>query len=134
MTERNEPFNEEKQALRDIRETLHAGGEDVAFQAGAAADDIRETAGDVAADAKAGVERTRRRAEAAAASANVALDDAGEIAADAGRETMRSKIAPLGDELLAIAEERICDKPLQAVGVAALVGLTVGFLLRGSRS
>jgi ElaB/YqjD/DUF883 family membrane-anchored ribosome-binding protein len=134
MTERDDTFDEEKQALRDIRETLHAGGEDVADEARAAADDIRETAADVAADARRAAARTRRRSEAAAASAHAALDDAGEIAAETARETVGSRIAPLGDELLAIAEERIRDKPLQAVGVAALVGLVAGFLLRGSRS
>lgn len=132
MNENDDAFDDGKQALRDIKETLKAGGADVAEEARAAAGDVRSAAADVASTAHDTSTRVKGHATAAAGSAKVALSDAAETASAAAEELIEDQRDTLRD-WQARAEHYVRNEPVHAMGLAAIAGLVVGLWLRGSR-
>lgn len=125
-------FEEGKQAVRDIKDTLKAGGADVAAEGRAAADAVRSAAGDAADAARVAGAQLGRHAHAAGLAAGVALGDAAETAADAAGDAVGAHVSWL-EEQYAHAEEYVRTNPVAAIGAAAGAGLLIGLLLRSRR-
>jgi len=125
------PF-ESKNAVRDISETLKAGGADIAAESRAAADAVRSAAADAADAARDATDQVGRHARAASLAAGVALDDAAETAADAARDAIDTQMSWLRDQYERV-EEHMRAKPVTTFAVAAGAGLLVGLLLRSRR-
>ena len=130
--EDDKTIEEGKQALRDIKDTLKAGGADVAAEARAAGDDVRSAAADMAGTARETGAKVGQHAGAAKISAGVALDEATQIAAERAGEAMDETRALLA-EWEARAEQYVRAKPMPALAAAAAAGLLLGLYLRGSR-
>ncbi len=132
MNTKDVALNESKQALRDIKATLKAGGSDVADEVRAAAADVRSAASESADSMHLAGERVGKHARAAAGSAKVALGDAVGLAGEAASALMHYQRGNLRD-WGARAENYIRTKPTSAFAGAAAVGFLFGLWMRGSR-
>lgn len=132
MNKNDQAFDEAKQALRDIKDTLKAGGADVVEEVKGAAGDVRSAAADASRAARNAGAGVHEHARAAAGSVKVALDDAAETAGDAADDLIEDQRDTLV-EWQARAECYAREKPIPAMAAAAAVGVMVGLWLRGSR-
>lgn len=132
MSDNDETLNSGEEALRDIKESLKAGSADVASEARAATEDIRDAATDATDIGRYASAQVGRHARAAATSAKVAIGDAAEMAGDAGSAFAREKRETV-QQWHVRADAYVRSNPVSALAAAAGVGLLFGFFVRRSR-
>lgn len=132
MNKNEQALAESKQALRDIKDTLKAGGSDVAEEVRAAAGDLRSAASDSADSVRKAGNLVGKHARSAAGSAKAALGDAAGSAGEAAHALMDYQRGNLRDWRLS-AENYVREEPASAFAAAVAVGFLFGMWLRGSR-
>lgn len=121
-----------KSALRDIKNTLKAGGADVAMEARGAAADLRGAASEAVEVAREAGGNVGRHARAAAGSAKLALGDAAETGRGAANDFIEYERANLQNWTLR-AQAYMRNKPLPTFAAAAAVGVILGLWMRRPR-
>ena len=132
MDKNEAAFEHSTQALHDIKDTLKAGGADVAAEARGAADDILNVAAEGADLAREAGNRVGRHARAATGSVKVALTDAVESAGEAARDFVDYQRANLLDWKIR-SNEFIRAKPVTSFAAAGAMGFLISLWLRRSK-
>ena len=132
MNTNEESVDHGKQALRDIKETIKASGEDIAAEARGAASDIKNAAADGTDLAREVGGRVESHARAAAGSVKVALSDAAESAGQAARDFVDYQRENLRDWKVR-ANALVRQKPVVSFAAAAAVGFMISVWMRGSK-
>ncbi len=132
MNKNEHALDESKQALRNIKDTLKAGGSDVADEVRAAAGEVRSAASDSADSMRKAGSQVGKHARSAAGSAKAALGDAAGSAGEAAHALMDYQRGNLRDWRVR-AEDYVREKPASAFAAAIAAGFLFGLWLRGSR-
>jgi ElaB/YqjD/DUF883 family membrane-anchored ribosome-binding protein len=129
MTSNNDTANRsndsDDRAMHDVVDTMGAAAGDIASEARAAAEDLRDAGAEIADAASHAASQGSQHARAAANAAKVAMSDAAELAAQAAADAMESVRERIRG-WRGLGEDYVRTKPIEAVGLAAAAGIALG--------